>query len=138
MGNFQIKVQPNNFDVIIVGSGAGGGMAANILAREGLSVGLIEADPMYDPAKQVMELKWPWESKRRGASTKHRAFGDFDACYWGWEIDGEPYTKVKDTEWEWWRARMRGGRTNDWGRISRRFGPKDFKRRSLDGLGEDW
>ena len=33
---------------------------------------------------------------------------------------------------------MIGGRTNHWGRISLRFGPKDFKRRSIDGLGDDW
>jgi choline dehydrogenase-like flavoprotein len=33
---------------------------------------------------------------------------------------------------------MLGGRTNHWGRISLRFGPKDFQRRSLDGLGDDW
>jgi choline dehydrogenase-like flavoprotein len=33
---------------------------------------------------------------------------------------------------------MMGGRTNHWGRISLRFGPKDFKRKSIDGLGEDW
>ncbi|PYR24853.1 MAG: GMC family oxidoreductase, partial [Acidobacteria bacterium] len=38
----------------------------------------------------------------------------------------------------WFRARMLGGRTNHWGRISLRFGPDDFKRRSLDGLGDDW
>jgi choline dehydrogenase-like flavoprotein len=103
-----------------------------------MSVALIEAGPMYDPAKNVTQLKWPWESPRRGASTKFRPFGDFDACYWGWEIDGEPYTKEKGTEWDWWRARMLGGRTNHWGRISLRFGPKDFKRKSIDGLGDDW
>jgi choline dehydrogenase-like flavoprotein len=138
MGDFQIKVQPKNYDAIIVGSGAGGGMAAYMLSKAGLSVALIEAGPMYDPAKNVTQLKWPWESPRRGASTKYRPFGDFDACYWGWEIDGEPYTKAEGTEWEWWRARMIGGRTNHWGRISLRFGPKDFKRKSIDGLGEDW
>ena len=33
---------------------------------------------------------------------------------------------------------MLGGRTNHWGRISLRLGPDDFKRRSLDGLGDDW
>ena len=33
---------------------------------------------------------------------------------------------------------MLGGRTNHWGRISLRFGPHDFRRRSLDGLGDDW
>jgi choline dehydrogenase-like flavoprotein len=33
---------------------------------------------------------------------------------------------------------MLGGRTNHWGRISLRFGPNDFRRKSIDGLGEDW
>jgi choline dehydrogenase-like flavoprotein len=33
---------------------------------------------------------------------------------------------------------MLGGRTNHWGRISLRFGPDDFRHRSLDGLGDDW
>ncbi|MFL5739540.1 MAG: GMC family oxidoreductase [Flavisolibacter sp.] len=138
MGDFQIKVQPKNYDAVIVGSGAGGGMAAYMLSKAGLNIALIEAGPMYDPAKNVTQLKWPWESPRRGASTKYRPFGDFDACYWGWEIDGEPYTHTEGTKWDWWRARMVGGRTNHWGRISLRFGPKDFKRKSIDGLGDDW
>ncbi len=138
MGDFQVKVQPKTYDVVIVGSGAGGGMAAYELSKAGLKVCLLEAGTMYDPQKNVTQLKNPWESKRRGASTKHRPFGDFDACYGGWELDGEPYTKEKGTQWDWWRARMLGGRTNHWGRISLRFGPKDFKRRSIDGLGDDW
>ena len=41
-------------------------------------------------------------------------------------------------EFDWFRGRMLGGRTNHWGRISLRFGPDDFKRTSLDGLGDDW
>lgn len=138
MGDFQVKVQPKTYDVVIVGSGAGGGMAAYELSKAGLKVCLLEAGTMYDPQKNVTQLKNPWESKRRGASTKHRPFGDFDACYGGWELDGEPYTKENGTQWDWWRARMLGGRTNHWGRISLRFGPKDFKRRSIDGLGDDW
>lgn len=138
MGDFQVKVQPKSYDVVIVGSGAGGGMAAYELSKAGLKVCLLEAGTMYDPQKNVTQLKNPWESKRRGASTKYRPFGDFDACYGGWQLDGEPYTKEKGTQWDWWRARMLGGRTNHWGRISLRFGPKDFKRRSIDGLGEDW
>ena len=138
MGDFQIKVQPKQYDVVIVGSGAGGGMAAYQLANAGLQVCLLEAGPMYDPAKNVTQLKWSYESLRRGASTKFRPFGDFDAAYWGWEIDGEPYTRERGTQWDWWRSRMLGGRTNHWGRISLRFGPKDFKRKSIDGLGDDW
>jgi choline dehydrogenase-like flavoprotein len=138
MPDFQVKKQAKQYDAIIVGSGAGGGMAAYTLAKAGLKVCLLEAGPMYDPAKNVTQMKNPWDSPRRGASTKFRPFGDFDASYWGWQIDGEPYTTTNGTKWDWWRARMLGGRTNHWGRISLRFGPKDFKRRSIDGLGDDW
>jgi choline dehydrogenase-like flavoprotein len=127
------------YDVCIVGSGAGGGMAAKVLSDSGLKVALLEAGGDFDPAKESdkTQLKWPWESPRRGAGTK-RVFGDFDALIGGWEIDGEPYTKVAGTEFDWFRARMLGGRTNHWGRISLRFGPKDFKRKDQDGLGDNW
>jgi choline dehydrogenase-like flavoprotein len=141
MGDLQIKKQPKKYDAVIVGSGAGGGMAAYVLANAGLKVCLLEAGPMFDPKTDSNQLKNPWESPRRGASSKFRPFGDFDGCYWGWEVDGEPYTQSGNpgtTSWEWWRARMLGGRTNHWGRISLRFGPKDFKRKSIDGLGDDW
>ena len=141
MGDLQIKKQPKKYDAVIVGSGAGGGMAAYILAHAGLKVCLLEAGPMFDPKTDSNQLKNAWESPRRGASTRFRPFGDFDGCYWGWEVDGEPYTQSGapgTTSWEWWRARMLGGRTNHWGRISLRFGPKDFKRKSIDGLGDDW
>ncbi len=138
MGEFQIKEQPKKYDAVIIGSGAGGGMATYVLAKAGLKVALLEAGPYYDPAVDSAQLKFPWESPRRGATTKFRPFGDFDGCYWGWTIDGEPYTQGPGSNWEWWRARMLGGRTNHWGRISLRFGPRDFKGKDFDGLGDNW
>lgn len=128
-----------SYDVIIVGSGAGGGMAAKVLGNAGLKVAVMEAGGDFDPAKEKYrtQMRWPWESPRRGANTV-RPFGDFDAAWGGWEIDGEPYTRTDGTEFDWFRSRMLGGRTNHWGRISLRFGPRDFKRKSIDGLGEDW
>ncbi len=128
------------YDVIIVGSGAGGGMATHQLANAGLKVALIEAGDFYDPAdeEQRTQLRYPWESPRRGASTQRRPFGDYNSCIGGWELDGEPYTQKGETDFMWWRGRMLGGRTNHWGRISLRFGPLDFGRRDIDGLGDNW
>ncbi|WP_138991670.1 GMC oxidoreductase [Larkinella sp. C7] len=135
----QIKKAAKVYDVVIVGSGAGGGMAAYQLSKAGATVCLLEAGGYFDPAdpKYINQLKWAYESPRRGAGTT-RAFGDFDAAWGGWEIEGEPYSAVKGTEFHWFRSRMLGGRTNHWGRISLRMGPDDFKRKSLTGIGEDW
>ena len=136
---FQIKEQDKKYDVAIVGSGAGGGMAAKILSEAGLSVAVLEAGGDFDPAMDEYrtQLRWPYESPRRGANTQ-RVFGDFDAAWGGWDIDGEPYTRAEGTSFDWFRSRMVGGRTNHWGRISLRFGPKDFKRKDQDGLGDNW
>lgn len=135
----QIKETAKEYDTIIVGSGAGGGMAADVLSKAGLKVAVVEAGPFFDPKdpKTMTQMKWPWESPRRGASTT-RAFGDYDMSYGDWEVEGEPYTQSEGTKFMWWRSRMLGGRTNHWGRISLRFGPDDFKRRDIDGLGENW
>jgi len=135
----QIKENSKEYDVVIVGSGAGGGMATKILSEAGLSIAIVEAGPFYDSAnpEQMTQMKWPYESPRRGRGTT-RFFGDFDQAYGGWEIEGEPYSQVGDTQFKWFRSRMLGGRTNHWGRISLRFGPDDFRKKSIDGFGDDW
>jgi choline dehydrogenase-like flavoprotein len=128
----------DEFDVVIVGSGAGGGMAAYALTHHGAKVCLLEAGGDWDNARDSAMLKWNYETPRRGGSTPTKPFGEFDGCIGGWNIEGEPYTKAEGTDFDWWRARMLGGRTNHWGRISLRFGPDDFRGKSRDGLGDDW
>ena len=125
-------------DVVIVGSGAGGGMAAKVLTEAGANVLMLEAGVMFDSRRDSKMMAWPYHSPRRGLPVPERQFGEFDAGWGGWTLEGEPYTSAPGDRFDWFRTRMLGGRTNHWGRISLRFGPDDFRRKSLDGLGDDW
>ena len=135
----QVKASPKTYDVVIVGSGAGGGVAAQVLAEAGAKVCVLEAGAWYDCNKQSAMFAWPYNAPHRAAGTKERPFGYFDATLLGgWEVPGEPYINAPGSKWRWWRARMLGGRTNHYGRISPRMGPYDFKPYSRDGKGFDW
>jgi len=127
------------YDCIIVGSGAAGGMAAYNLTKAGVKVLMLEAGRDYDPVKETPMFQNNSNAPLRGVSTPDKPFGYYDATVdGGWTVPNEPYTQAEGTDFQWWRARMLGGRTNHWGRISLRFGEYDFKPFDRDGLGVNW
>jgi choline dehydrogenase-like flavoprotein len=137
----QVIRSPKTYDVCVIGSGAGGGMAAKILTEGGLTVALLEAGPPVNPSTDYKMFLWPYDVPHRGVGVGGKAaenFGEFLAPNGAWKIDGEPYTSAPGANFHWFRSRIVGGRTNHWGRIALRFAPVDFKSKSRDGLAEDW
>jgi choline dehydrogenase-like flavoprotein len=137
----QVIRTPKTYDVCVIGSGAGGGMAAKILTEGGLSVVLLEAGGPVNPEKDYKMFMWPYELAHRGVGVGGKAadnFGEFLAPNGAWNIEGEPYTSAPGADFQWFRSRIVGGRTNHWGRIALRFAPVDFRSKTRDGLGEDW
>jgi choline dehydrogenase-like flavoprotein len=143
---FQVQRAAEVHDVVVIGSGAGGGTAVKVLTDLGMRVTLLEAGPMLNPNKDFKEHMWPWEVDHRGVGPNAEnyfgkdiySFGYFLAPNDFWNIPGEPFTVAEGSSFRWFRSRIMGGRTNHYGRISFRFSDYDFKPQQFDGLGTDW
>jgi choline dehydrogenase-like flavoprotein len=153
------------YDAVIVGSGAGGGMAAHVLTSHGLDVLLLEAGKKLDIESELKSMEWPYDHPRRGDMpyTSHALrFNEYTirnppyAANLPWKTvysyvqgwNGSDYSKnmlvdekehpYTGTKYAWVRARALGGKTNIWGRLALRLSDYDFKAKSRDGYGEDW
>jgi len=136
------------YDAIVVGSGASGGVAAYALASKGLKVLCLEAGRMIEPHEDFHTHKYPFKWPYRG-NGKPGKYGKLPQGM-EWKINewtenlytvpqDDPYALAPGAKFTWTRLRAVGGRTLVWGRESGRFGPLDFKPKSLqDGFGEDW
>jgi choline dehydrogenase-like flavoprotein len=139
---FQVARAPQVFDVVVVGSGAGGGTAVKVLTDAGIRVALLEAGPMLTPEKDFKEHVWPYQVDHRGSGPHAESYfgrqqwGYFNAPNGYWDVPGEPYTVAQGEQWRWFRSRILGGRTNHYGRISLRFSDYDFQ--PEDGLSDPW
>ena len=79
------KTQPV-YDVIVVGSGAGGGQTAYTLTMEGAKVLMLEAGRNYDPVKETPMFQTNNQAPLRGASTPDKPFGFYDSTVdGGWQ-----------------------------------------------------
>src|SRR3954462_1365415 len=81
-----------HYDVIVVGSGAGGGQMAYTLTLEGVRVLMLEAGRQYSFTEAAM-FQTPDNAPLRGNDTPDKDFGFYDATVdGGWQVPGEPYT----------------------------------------------
>lgn len=128
-------------DVVIIGSGAGGGMAAHTLTRLGVKCLMLEAGPLFDFQKDRTLVNIP-DLPYRGFGKPGRfphvvQASELDAEAWADEQQN-PYTYPKDDPYYWVRIRMVGGKTMRWGRASWRLSDLEFGCKDHDGEGENW
>jgi choline dehydrogenase-like flavoprotein len=129
------------YDVLIIGSGASGGMAAHTLTKQGANCVLLDAGPLVDFAKQrvskaVYDL--PFRGFGRPGKLPHVfQANEFNANQWVDEAQ-VPYTHDPKEPYNWVRVRMIGGKSLFWARMSFRLSDYEFKAKDHDGFGENW
>lgn len=110
------------FDVCIVGSGPGGGIATYALAKAGLKVALVEAGPVLragiDYGTHVCPHAVREQRVRAGLSLMPNLFAD--------RREKGHFTPVGDNPDHGWLKAL-GGRSLCWAGHSLRFGPLDFQ-----------
>ncbi|HEY1924097.1 MAG TPA: GMC family oxidoreductase [Candidatus Acidoferrum sp.] len=130
------------YDVIVIGTGAGGGMAIKTLCEAGLKVCALNAGRTLNPEKDFRNHRMPYDMKYRGFNDPRKraqSYGYMDSEYtagiWEHEIT---YATAPGTQWMWPRCFAVGGKTNFWGRSAARMGDIDFQAASIDGFGVNW
>ena len=131
----------SNHDVLIIGSGASGGMAAYTLTKLGINCLMLDAGPLLDlehgkVLKAVSDL--PYRGFGQPGRFPHvTQASEFDAALWADEKEN-PYSYDPKDPYYWVRIRMIGGKTLRWGRASWRLSNYEFQGKNHDGFGENW
>jgi choline dehydrogenase-like flavoprotein len=104
------------YDVVVIGSGAGGGALSARLASLGADVLVLEGGPKVDTRTDFNTHALPYQFPSRHIPIMKPGKPGFD---------GE-------------RSRGLGGKTQLWNAVSLRLSQRDFKGRQHDGAGQDW
>ena len=116
--------------VIVVGSGASGGMAAWNLTRKGVRVLMLDAGDKFDRSAFWTHVQ-PWEARERMARGEKPPQFFLDTTE-------QPYLTPAEKPFELIRVWGHGGKTNVWGRVSLRYSDLDFKGPAADGWEIPW
>ena len=128
-------------DVLIVGSGHSGGMAAKVLTGKGINCLMLNAGPIpdYDKDREtVAAYELPYHGfNMPGRLPNLYQATEFNSNQWVDEQE-EPYTFDPEQPYNWVRVRLFGGRSLFWARQSFRFSDFEFRARDTDGTGTNW
>lgn len=117
-------------EVIVVGSGAAGGMAAWNLTRQGVNVLMLDAGTRFRRTQFWSHVK-PWEAREKAA------LGQKPPQFYV-DTKEQPYLTDEKNPFELVRVWGRGGKTNVWGRVSLRYSDVDFEGPAKDGWEIPW
>ena len=117
-------------DVVVIGSGASGGMAAYNLTQQGVKVLMLDAGEEFD-RRYFWTHTLPYEADARLRR------GDAPPRFY-LDKKEQPYLTPEGRPFELTRVWGRGGKTNVWGRVSLRMSDIDFAAAERDGWGIPW
>jgi choline dehydrogenase-like flavoprotein len=132
---------PETVDVLIIGSGHAGGMAAKVLTERGIHCLMLNAGPVVDVTKDAQRkpvFELPYRGFKPPGKLEHVfQASEFNTNVW---VDEEevPYTFDPKNPYNWVRVRLFGGRSLFWSRQAFRLSDYEFKGKSHDGFGDDW
>jgi choline dehydrogenase-like flavoprotein len=126
----QIIASSRVYPVIVIGSGAAGGMAAWNLTQQGIEVCLLDAGTKFDRSKYWTHVK-PYEARARYARGERPPNFFLDT-------KEQPYLTTENRPFQLTRVWGHGGKTNVWGRVSLRYSDLDFEGPSKDGWEIPW
>lgn len=139
----------DEYDVIVVGSGAAGSWAAKELAERGARTLVLEAGPPVDRDADFPETSTESGSKvaiaerigavlrGQGVQARCMSFGPLTRDLFVNDREN-PYTTPSGERFNWYRSRRVGGRLHLWGRNALRISDRDLHPSAHDGFGEDW
>lgn len=138
---------PEDFDAIVVGSGATGGFAAKELTERGLRVLVLEAGGPLPEEKFELAAKaqfaaiGSWARIKAGLTGQHKqaltSFYSPEKAFLFVNDNEHPYESPEDF-YLWLRGKQVGGRFLAWGRVALRMSDYTFKFKSHEGTGFDW
>ena len=141
-----MKSPKMDFDVIVVGSGMSGGIAAKEFCEKGYKTLVLDRGEPIEHRQYKTEGKAPWQMPFRGEVlpehklqqyiqkniyiyndfTKHHLINDLENPY----QQKQPFI--------WYRSATVGGKSLIWGRQSYRWCEQDFEANQRDGHGINW